>query len=114
LEAASLDDSPDELDWRARVTASEPDRPFWWSRLAEEQLEAGQIAEAEASIERAFALQPNNTRSLRIEILLALRTEDEERLVAALALMCALGSGDCDIDAAELLDEYRASIDSDV
>lgn len=109
LQADSVGADSDELDWRRRVASSEPDRPFWWSRLAEEQLEADLVAEAEASIERAVVLQRNNVRTVRVEVLLALRAEDEERLGEALALACALGASDCGIVASELIDEYRAS-----
>lgn len=111
LTATSAADAADELDWRRRVAESEPDRPFWWSRLAEEQLEVGLVDEADRSIRRALDLQPNNVRSIRIETLLALRTEDEDRLEDALDRACAIGSSDCDIDAATLIEEFRAATD---
>jgi len=102
-----------ELDWRRRVAESEPDRPYWWSRLAEEQLEADLVDDAEASIRRALDLQRNNTRSLRVETLLALRVQDLARLAAAIDLACDIGASDCTIVAEDLLDEYRASLVAD-
>ncbi len=106
-------DGPDEraaaLDWRRRAAGTEPDRPYWWSLLAEAQLDAGLIAEAEASIATALDLQPINSRSLRVEALLALRAEDEPRLARALDLLCQLEQSDCALVAADVIVEYRAA-----
>lgn len=92
-----------ELEWRERVSRDEPDRPFWWTQLARRQIDLELYAEAELSVQRAYELQPHNTRTLRTEMLLALELEDEQRLAALLERSCAFGMGECELDAADLI-----------
>lgn len=95
------------IEWRRRAAVAEPDRPYWWSRLADALRRADRPAEAEQALDRAFALQPFNQRSQLVEILLALEEEDEPRLAEALDLACELGQSDCDLDAATLIAQKR-------
>jgi O-antigen ligase len=95
------------IEWRERAALTEPDRPLWWSRLADVQRRAGRYAAAESSLDRAFALQPYNQRTQLVEILLALDAEDEERLDQALDVACQLGQSDCTLDAATLIEDRR-------
>ncbi|MDW3215097.1 MAG: O-antigen ligase family protein [Ilumatobacteraceae bacterium] len=96
-----------EIEWRERAASTEPDRPFWWSRLADVQRRADLFDEAESSLDRAFELQPYNQRTQLVEILLALHAEDEKRLDAALAVACELGQSDCTLDAATLIEQRQ-------
>lgn len=95
------------IEWRRRAAEAEPDRPYWWSRLADELRREGRIDEAEIALDRALELQPYNQRSQLVEIFLALEAEDEPRLSEALDLACRLGQSDCDIDAATLIEQRR-------
>lgn len=100
---ASVDDvEAKRIEWRARAADAEPDRPYWWWRLAEEQVIVGRLAEADVSIARAFDLQPNNAGASRVEAFLALESGDEARLAASLVVACELGQL-CDLDAAALI-----------
>ena len=106
FDAASAEGLTGEaLVWRARAAEYEPDRPLWWSALAQAQFDRGLDLEAEKSLAKAFELQRYNQRSQRVEVLLALRARDEERLQEALDLACELGQSDCDLEAAELIDQ---------
>jgi O-antigen ligase len=98
-----------ELDWRGRATEHEPDRPLWWSKLADVQIAVGELDSADASLVRAFELQPNNVRTEAAAAALALARRDEAGLDASLARLCALGQAVCDLTAAELLDDTDGS-----
>jgi len=101
--SAAATPTESELDWRRRAVDAEPDRPYWWTLLAEKQFDAADLDAAEVSVARALALQPTNRRAVRVEILLALTDRDEVRLTAALALACELGATDCTLDAETLI-----------
>lgn len=94
----------DVLKWRRKVVEAEPDRPHWWSALARAQIDAGLFAEAEASLQRAYELQPHNLRTLRTEGRLAIAQEDEGRLEKVLAQLCRMEQPECGFTAAEVLE----------
>lgn len=98
------EDPAAELEWRARVADDEPDRPYWWSLLARRQIASGLFDEAEVSIRRAAELQPNNVRTWQAEAILAVNLRDEQRLTDALERLCDLGQPECELTAAELLE----------
>jgi O-antigen ligase len=57
----ALDDpavAPQAIEWAQRVVDAQPDRPYWWSRLAARQLMFGRASDAKASLERALELSP--------------------------------------------------------
>jgi hypothetical protein len=97
----------DELHWRERVASWEPDRPHWWSLLAETQIGLGLLDDAEESVASALELQPYNVRSLNTEAVLAIYRDDEARLRAALEDLCLVSPVNCDLDAAEMLDDFE-------
>ena len=92
-----------QLEWRRQVTRDEPDRPFWWSLLARQQIDAEQYEAADESIRRALDLQFHNVRAWRAEAVLAVRIEDADRLQVALDRLCELGQPECDLTTDELL-----------
>jgi O-Antigen ligase len=96
-----------QLEWRERVAAWEPDRPHWWSLLAQTQIGLGLLDEAEVSVANALDLQRYNVRSINTEAILAIYRDDEERLRAALDDLCLVSPAECDLDAKQLLDEFE-------
>jgi hypothetical protein len=95
-----------ELRWRARVASWEPDRPHWWSLLAQTQISLGLLDEAEESVANALELQRYNVRSLNTEAVLAIYRDDEPRLQAALDALCLVSPSDCELSAAGVLEEF--------
>jgi hypothetical protein len=105
--SSALTSQSDRLRWRARVAAWEPDRPHWWSLLAQTQMSLGQLDEAEVSVANALELQPYNVRSLNTEAVLAIYREDEPRLQTALDKLCLVSPSDCELSADELLADFE-------
>ncbi len=97
----------DQLEWRERVAAWEPDRPHWWSLLAQTQIGLGLLDEAEVSVARALELQRYNVRSLNTEAILAIYRDDEPRLDAALDELCLVSPAECVLDARQLLEDFE-------
>ena len=91
------------IRWRERSTRTEPDRPYWWTQLAEAQIAAQRYGDAQASIDRALELQPTNVSAWLMQGLLSVRTDDREQLVEALDRLCELGQPECELDVDELL-----------
>lgn len=100
----------DQLEWRERVASWEPDRPHWWSLLAQTQIGLGLLDEAEVSVANALELQRYNVRSLNTEAILAIYRDDEARLEAALDELCLVSPSACELDTAELLDEVEPAV----
>ena len=101
----------DQLEWRERVAAWEPDRPHWWSLLAQTQIGLGLLDEAEVSVGNALELQRYNVRSINTEAILAIYRDDEARLQAALDELCLVSPSECDLDAKRLLDELVPAVE---
>lgn len=103
-------ESDEELKWRERVTAWEPDRPHWWSLLAQTQIGLGLLEEAEESVANALELQPYNVRSLNTEAILAIYRDDEARLKAALDELCLVNPAQCELEAKQLLEDFEPAV----
>lgn len=99
----TVDSAEMVLEWKERSVRTEPDRPYWWTQLAEEQIAAEDYVGARASIDRALELQPYNVEALRRLAILALRTDDLDVLEFALDQLCAVGQPECEFAAADLL-----------
>lgn len=95
------------VEWRANAAAAEPDRPYWWSTLAERQIATGDLDGARRSIARARELQPNNLRTTLAEVRLAIETKDEARLDELIELVCVYDESVCDLDPAEVIARER-------
>ncbi len=91
------------LEWKERSARTEPDRPYWWTQLAEEQIASERFDAARISLDRALDLQPYNIEALRRLAILALRTDDLALLEFALDALCEVGQPECEFDAAVLL-----------
>ena len=95
--------SADELRWRRRSTEREPDRPYWWARLAVRELQSGLPDDALRSITEADSLQRYNQRTLRISASIAVDRRDEAMLAEVLERMCEMDMPECGQDASEIL-----------
>lgn len=99
------------LDWQRTAAFAEPDRPYWWSQLAIRYIEAGSFDEAQDSLVRARELQPFNIRTLRVEVILALRSGDDDSLESLLADSCELGLDLCGSDVDQIRADFTAAIE---
>lgn len=105
-------DHPDAIRWQQKAADRDPERPYWWARLAERQIVAGQYDAAGASLERALALQPFHYDSIRFRVTVAARQNDLAGLEMAIAAACEVEAPECALDAEELLlNLYGASTD---
>jgi hypothetical protein len=104
---SSASSQADQLRWREKVASWEPDRPHWWSLLAQTQISLGLLDEAEESVANALELQPYNVRSLNTEAVLAIYREDEPRLQAALDDLCLVSPADCELTAKQVLEDFE-------
>lgn len=98
-------DLAEALDWRRRTADWGPDRPYWWTQLADIALRVGSVDEADRAVAAAFELQPNNVRTSTIDARLAIARQDVDRLGEALDQLCALGRVvECELDPADVLE----------
>lgn len=100
-------------EWQRVAADAEPDRPYWWSQLGERYIEAGMFEEAREALARAHDLQPFNVRTLRTEIILALRSNDDLALERLLVDSCDLGFEVCGTDVDQMRADYEAAIGAD-
>ena len=81
---------PKVLEWSERTVAVEPDRAYWWARLAGRQLAFGDLDGVKASIDEALERQPWHTLSWAIMELYAVRTGDTALEAQAHSKLCEL------------------------
>jgi O-antigen ligase len=100
------DNEAESLKWRIRVTEAQPDRPYWWTRLAAAQVAQGELDQAFASVDTAYSLRPVSLNIAQTELLVAQQAHNRERLIHAAELGCALI--DCDKSVAEIVEQALA------
>jgi O-antigen ligase len=93
-------DTAGAVEWGRRVVDSQPDRPYWWTKLAGYQRADGDIAGAAASIDVSFRLRPVNFNAALADLPIAIEMRDRARLLRDLKVACALS--ECS-DSAEAL-----------
>jgi hypothetical protein len=81
--------------WALKVSEREPDRPYWWSKLASTQMNFGDTVGARASLDRAIALQPWSPSAWPLMLELAKRTKDSTLEASARAKVCELKLKGC-------------------
>jgi hypothetical protein len=81
--------------WALKVVQREPDRPYWWSKLASTQMNFGDTAGARTSLDHAIALQPWSPTAWPLMLELAKRTKDSSLEAAARAKVCELQLASC-------------------
>jgi hypothetical protein len=87
---------PDVVEWSQRTVDVEPDRAYWWARLAGRQLAMGNLDAVEPALDEALERQPWHTLSWTLMDLYARRTDDAELEALAVAKLCELGArSDC-------------------
>lgn len=90
---------PDGLEsaarWYREATHREPDRPYYWNRLAELQLALGDDDGAASSVSRALELQPWNVRAVQYSLVVARRTGDEGVAAEAEQRLCEVVPESC-------------------
>ena len=87
---------PNVLEWSNRTTDVEPDRAYWWARLAGRQLAFGDLDGAKASLDEALERQPWHSLSWALMELYAIRAGDPALEAQAHAKLCELGADtDC-------------------
>jgi Tfp pilus assembly protein PilF len=80
------------LEWSNRAVDVEPDRAYWWARLAVRQLTFGDLDGVRASLDEALERQPWHTLSWALMELYAIRVDDPALQAEAHAKLCALGA----------------------
>lgn len=103
LDGGDLRPNAQSLEWRERAAQREPDRPYWWNLLAEEQLQLGDVDAAARSVETALQLQPSNYASNRLALDIAVLNSDREAIDARLDLLCELEDRACAITVDDML-----------
>jgi hypothetical protein len=87
---------PDVLEWSNRTTDVEPDRAYWWARLAGRQLAFGDLDAVRTALDEALERQPWHSLSWALMELYAIRADDPALQAEAHAKLCALGAAeDC-------------------
>jgi hypothetical protein len=87
---------PDVLEWSTRTTDVEPDRAYWWARLAGRQFTFGDLDGAKVSLDEALERQPWHSLSWALMELYAVRVDDPALQAEAHAKLCELGAAtDC-------------------
>jgi hypothetical protein len=81
--------------WALKVVEREPDRPYWWSKLASTQMNFGDTTGARTSLDRALALQPLSPSAWPLLLELAKRTNDTALEATAHAKVCELQIRGC-------------------
>lgn len=96
---------PRAIDWQRQAVDRDRTRPYWWARLAERLLSANDNQAADRALDEALALQPYHFDSLRLKVVVAARSGDLTRLEAAIANACQVEAPECELNAAELLED---------
>jgi hypothetical protein len=81
--------------WALKVVDREPDRPYWWSKLASTQMNFGDTTNARVSLDHAIALQPWSPSAWPLMLELAKRTNDTTLQATARAKVCELQLKSC-------------------
>jgi len=81
--------------WALKVVEREPDRPYWWSKLASTQMNFGDTVGARTSLDHAIALQPWSPSAWPLMLELAKRTKDSALEATARAKVCELQLRGC-------------------
>jgi hypothetical protein len=88
---------PNVLEWSNRTTDVEPDRAYWWARLATRQLTFGDLDGAKVSLDEALERQPWHSLSWALMEFYATRADDPALQAEAHSRLCELGAEtDCD------------------
>jgi O-antigen ligase len=83
-------DLPGAVEWGERAVESQPDRPYWWTRLAQRRLADGDVDGAAAAIDESLRLRPVNLNAALADVPVALELGDEARLRRDVELACSL------------------------
>jgi hypothetical protein len=88
---------PQVLEWSHRTIEVEPDRAYWWARLAGRNFAFGDLEAVKAALDEALERQPWHSLSWAIMELYAGRVDDPALQAEAHAKLCALAAtNDCD------------------
>jgi hypothetical protein len=94
----ALDDpaaGPQAIEWSKKVVDSQPDRPYWWSRLATRQLLLGDSDDAKSSLDRALELSPWNADAWTVMLAYAQTVNDAGLEQRASEVVCLLELDAC-------------------
>jgi O-antigen ligase len=88
---------PNVLEWSNRTVDVEPDRAYWWARLAGRNLAFGDLDAVKTALDEALERQPWHALSWALMELYAIRADDPELQAQAHSKLCDLGaSTECD------------------
>ncbi|MBI4932305.1 MAG: O-antigen ligase family protein [Actinobacteria bacterium] len=83
------------VKWAAEPALREPDRPYWWSKLAGTRLAFQDYEGARDALDRAIALQPWSPSAWPLMLSLAKKTDDAELEALATEKVCELQLDSC-------------------
>ena len=86
------------VKWAAEPALREPDRPYWWSKLAGTRLAFQDYEGAREALDRAIALQPWSPTAWPLMLSLAEKTDDPDLEALATEKVCAMGLAACPDD----------------
>ncbi|MGH9132913.1 MAG: hypothetical protein ACRDZZ_03190, partial [Ilumatobacteraceae bacterium] len=83
---------PNVLEWSNRTVDVEPDRAYWWARLAGRNLAFGDLDAVKAALDEALERQPWHSLSWTLMELYANRADDPALQAQAHSKLCELGA----------------------